>query len=190
MLGFTRVTNSFDARKHCDRRRYEYILPAFMFDPEFRAHGAAVPIGATGGPLILGALAGTLAAVSADHPSEDTADTGAPNENGSGDAEAAQAQTSEAARVAPQSEDVAGEAGCREQLEPGQGQQGAFTQIAGEGADQQSSGGGLQAATGGQEERPSVRRSVQDGPAAAAAAEAAGCRHCRSQHTIKLFHAL
>ncbi|EIE26889.1 pseudouridine synthase, partial [Coccomyxa subellipsoidea C-169] len=30
VLGFTRVTNSFDARKHCDRRRYEYILPAFI----------------------------------------------------------------------------------------------------------------------------------------------------------------
>ncbi len=28
-----RVTNGFDARKLCDRRRYEYIAPAFVFDP-------------------------------------------------------------------------------------------------------------------------------------------------------------
>ena len=28
-----RVTNGFDARKLCDRRRYEYVAPAFVFDP-------------------------------------------------------------------------------------------------------------------------------------------------------------
>ena len=33
VLGYTRVTKSFDARRLCDRRRYEYILPAFAFDP-------------------------------------------------------------------------------------------------------------------------------------------------------------
>lgn len=33
-LGFKRVTNGFDARKLCDRRRYEYVLPLFAFDPE------------------------------------------------------------------------------------------------------------------------------------------------------------
>ena len=33
VLGFTRVTKSFEARRLCDRRRYEYILPAFAFDP-------------------------------------------------------------------------------------------------------------------------------------------------------------
>lgn len=33
MFGFARVTNGFDARKHCDKRRYEYILPAWAFDP-------------------------------------------------------------------------------------------------------------------------------------------------------------
>ncbi|CAL8468878.1 g8419 [Coccomyxa elongata] len=179
VLGFMRVTNSFDARKHCDRRRYEYILPAFMFDPNFRAPGGTIPIGATGGPLILGASAGALAALNADDLSADAAETGGPNENGSGHAEAARAETSEAVRGAQQFGDVAGEAGSREQLKPGPGQQGSFTQSAGEGANRQSNGGGLQAATGGQEERPSVRRSIQDGPAAAAAAEAAGCRHCR-----------
>lgn len=31
-LGFRRVTAGFDARKSCDRRRYEYLLPAFAFD--------------------------------------------------------------------------------------------------------------------------------------------------------------
>lgn len=33
VFGFARVTNGFDARKHCDKRRYEYILPAWAFDP-------------------------------------------------------------------------------------------------------------------------------------------------------------
>jgi len=33
-LGFKRVTNGFDARKLCDRRRYEYVLPLFAFDSE------------------------------------------------------------------------------------------------------------------------------------------------------------
>ncbi len=28
-----RVTGGFDARKMCDRRRYEYVAPAFVFDP-------------------------------------------------------------------------------------------------------------------------------------------------------------
>ncbi|GAB4822384.1 hypothetical protein N2152v2_009430 [Parachlorella kessleri] len=34
VFGFARATNGFDARKHCDKRRYEYILPAWAFDPE------------------------------------------------------------------------------------------------------------------------------------------------------------
>lgn len=33
MFGFGRATHGFDARKHCDKRRYEYILPAWAFDP-------------------------------------------------------------------------------------------------------------------------------------------------------------
>lgn len=33
VLGVQRVTKGFDARKMCDRRRYEYILPAWVFDP-------------------------------------------------------------------------------------------------------------------------------------------------------------
>lgn len=34
VLGYTKVTAGFDARKHCDKRRYEYVLPAWAFDPE------------------------------------------------------------------------------------------------------------------------------------------------------------
>jgi tRNA pseudouridine38-40 synthase len=33
VFGVARVTAGFDARKTCDRRRYEYILPEFAFDP-------------------------------------------------------------------------------------------------------------------------------------------------------------
>eukprot|EP00897_Mesotaenium_endlicherianum_P009919 jgi/Mesen1/8956/ME000056S08358 len=33
LLGFKRVTNSFDAKNLCDRRMYEYILPTFALDP-------------------------------------------------------------------------------------------------------------------------------------------------------------
>jgi len=33
LLGIHRVTGGFDARKHCDKRRYEYCLPAWIFDP-------------------------------------------------------------------------------------------------------------------------------------------------------------
>ena len=32
--GIERTTKSFDARLLCDRRRYEYILPVWAFDPE------------------------------------------------------------------------------------------------------------------------------------------------------------
>ena len=34
VLGYTKVTAGFDARKHCDKRRYEYVLPAWAFDPK------------------------------------------------------------------------------------------------------------------------------------------------------------
>lgn len=47
MLGFTRVTKSFEARRLCDRRRYEYILPAFAFDPSC-CRGAEVPLAHVG----------------------------------------------------------------------------------------------------------------------------------------------
>lgn len=33
VLGASKVRNGFDARKSCDRRRYEYVLPEFAFDP-------------------------------------------------------------------------------------------------------------------------------------------------------------
>lgn len=33
ILGVHRVVKGFDCRKSCDKRRYEYIFPAWMFDP-------------------------------------------------------------------------------------------------------------------------------------------------------------
>ncbi|OVA16001.1 Pseudouridine synthase I [Macleaya cordata] len=33
IFGFKRVTNSFNAKKFCDRRRYVYLIPVFAFDP-------------------------------------------------------------------------------------------------------------------------------------------------------------
>ena len=47
MLGFARVTKSFDARRLCDRRRYEYILPAFAFDPSC-CRGTEIPLAHVG----------------------------------------------------------------------------------------------------------------------------------------------
>ncbi|KAI8468204.1 MAG: pseudouridine synthase [Monoraphidium minutum] len=49
VMGVTRVTEAFNARTYCDRRRYEYILPVWVFDPkmgrgrsaEDKASGAA-----------------------------------------------------------------------------------------------------------------------------------------------------
>ena len=34
--GMTGTMPSFDARKMCDRRRYEYLLPMWALDPEVR----------------------------------------------------------------------------------------------------------------------------------------------------------
>lgn len=46
VFGYGRATNGFDARKHCDKRRYEYILPVWAFDPDVcllsKEAGAAV----------------------------------------------------------------------------------------------------------------------------------------------------
>lgn len=39
MFGVQRTTEGFDARKFCDKRKYEYILPAWTFDPQAAAHG-------------------------------------------------------------------------------------------------------------------------------------------------------
>jgi tRNA U38,U39,U40 pseudouridine synthase TruA len=33
VLGVTRVTEGFNARTYCSKRRYEYVLPAWVFDP-------------------------------------------------------------------------------------------------------------------------------------------------------------
>ena len=43
VLGFTRVTSGFEARKHCDCRRYEYVLPAAAFDPAWPGAVAGQP---------------------------------------------------------------------------------------------------------------------------------------------------
>lgn len=37
VLGWERVTKGFDARTQCDRRRYEYLLPASAFRPDSHA---------------------------------------------------------------------------------------------------------------------------------------------------------
>jgi tRNA U38,U39,U40 pseudouridine synthase TruA len=34
VFGYCRTTGGFDARRACDRRRYEYVLPAWAFDPD------------------------------------------------------------------------------------------------------------------------------------------------------------
>lgn len=39
VLGVQRATEGFDARKFCDKRRYEYILPAWAFDPQACVQG-------------------------------------------------------------------------------------------------------------------------------------------------------
>ncbi|KAK9865118.1 hypothetical protein WJX84_001931 [Apatococcus fuscideae] len=44
VLGFTRVTGTFDARQLCDKRRYEYILPASAFDPQAHKPRADLPL--------------------------------------------------------------------------------------------------------------------------------------------------
>lgn len=36
VYGYKRAVKGFDARKACDKRRYEYILPAWMFDPAMK----------------------------------------------------------------------------------------------------------------------------------------------------------
>lgn len=37
ILGYQRVVRGFDARKACDKRRYEYIFPAWVFDPAVKS---------------------------------------------------------------------------------------------------------------------------------------------------------
>lgn len=50
VLGAVRVVNGFDARKNCDRRRYEYLLPARAFDPlAFRDRTSIAQDAQTGG---------------------------------------------------------------------------------------------------------------------------------------------
>lgn len=39
VFGVQRATEGFDARKFCDKRRYEYILPAWVFDPQACVQG-------------------------------------------------------------------------------------------------------------------------------------------------------
>ncbi|XP_008813054.3 tRNA pseudouridine synthase A-like [Phoenix dactylifera] len=42
IFGFKRVTNSFNAKKFCDRRRYVYLLPVFALDPSAHPDREAV----------------------------------------------------------------------------------------------------------------------------------------------------
>ncbi|EHA8592431.1 tRNA pseudouridine synthase A [Cocos nucifera] len=42
IFGFKRVTNSFNAKKFCDRRRYVYLLPVFALDPSAHPYREAV----------------------------------------------------------------------------------------------------------------------------------------------------
>ena len=42
ILGIHRVVKGFDCRKSCDKRRYEYIFPAWMFDPAVNSVVVAV----------------------------------------------------------------------------------------------------------------------------------------------------
>ncbi|KAL4427693.1 hypothetical protein ABPG75_001782 [Micractinium tetrahymenae] len=46
VFGYSRVTNGFDSRKHCDKRRYEYVLPEWAFDPR-RGQGRAAGVRAS-----------------------------------------------------------------------------------------------------------------------------------------------
>lgn len=41
VYGYRRTVKGFDARKWCDKRRYEYILPAWMFDSNVQGVAAA-----------------------------------------------------------------------------------------------------------------------------------------------------
>jgi tRNA pseudouridine38-40 synthase len=64
VLGFTRVTNGFDARKHCDRRRYEYILPVSAFcAPARPARARAAPAAARASLAAVPAEAATVSRV-------------------------------------------------------------------------------------------------------------------------------
>jgi tRNA pseudouridine38-40 synthase len=49
LLGIHRVTGGFDARKHCDKRRYEYCLPAWIFDPAITPQNAMQTVHYKGG---------------------------------------------------------------------------------------------------------------------------------------------
>jgi tRNA pseudouridine38-40 synthase len=53
VFGVTRVTNGFNAKKLCDRRRYKYVLPEWAFDPSAplssSAAAAAAAAAAAGG---------------------------------------------------------------------------------------------------------------------------------------------
>lgn len=42
LLGFKRVTPTFSAKKFCDRRRYEYVIPTFALDPSCHRDREAV----------------------------------------------------------------------------------------------------------------------------------------------------
>eukprot|EP00878_Enallax_costatus_P017892 GHUV01018804.1.p1 GENE.GHUV01018804.1~~GHUV01018804.1.p1 ORF type:complete len:472 (+),score=148.98 GHUV01018804.1:87-1418(+) len=43
VFGVQRTTDGFDARKYCDKRKYEYILPAWVFDPQACSTARTLP---------------------------------------------------------------------------------------------------------------------------------------------------
>lgn len=54
IMGAVRVVNGFDARRNCDRRRYEYLLPSCAFNPlAFRDRTSVAQAAAAGavGPM-------------------------------------------------------------------------------------------------------------------------------------------
>lgn len=42
VLGYQRAVRGYDSRKTCDKRRYEYIFPAWIFDPAVQPNGMDV----------------------------------------------------------------------------------------------------------------------------------------------------
>jgi tRNA U38,U39,U40 pseudouridine synthase TruA len=63
VFGVQRATEGFDARKFCDKRKYEYILPAWVFDPTVCSHGRPAAAAGSGSSSSHTALQAVAAAV-------------------------------------------------------------------------------------------------------------------------------
>jgi tRNA U38,U39,U40 pseudouridine synthase TruA len=78
VFGVQRATEGFDARKFCDKRKYEYILPAWVFDPIVCSHGRpATAAGSGSGNAALQAVAAAVLAAGTDATSQQTGTSGA-----------------------------------------------------------------------------------------------------------------